>query len=410
MDRVIVWPSAIPLDLDVLNTNRNTMIALGYLAQMVLGTSTVADGLTCTPTSPATMTVNVGQGQLLSLQTIDSTGYGSLSSDSDPLVKVGINAFGVTNFSTPAPSGAGNSVNYLIEAAFSETDGGSVVLPYYNASNPSQPYSGPGNAGTPNYTARQQKVTLTLKAGSPAPTGTQTTPSVDSNNVGLWVITVANGASSVTSGNIAQCVGAPFIPAKLGVGSLFGPMRTQVLATAGSGTWTVPNGVTAIEAHAWGAGGGGSGGSGGAGGGGGYARKLISVTPGQVISYTVGAGGAGASSAAAAGTGGTTTFGPISASGGIGGGPGEGIGGTGSGGDVNLTGQAGIDIDANSTYALGTQGTATGGDAAGGGGFGGNINASGAGSLPTQPGGGGGANAAVAAGQAGADGMIEIRW
>jgi hypothetical protein len=214
-DRVIVYPSAIPLDTDLLSTNRNMMIALGYLAQMALGTSTIADGLACVPTAPASLGVNVGQGSLLSLQTIDASAYGSLASDSDPLVKLGINAVGVTNFSTPAPSGAGNSVNYLIEAAFSETDGGSVVLPYYNASNPAQPYSGPGNAGTPNYTARQQRVTLTLKAGAPATTGTQATPAVDAGNVGLWVVTVANGQASVGSGNISQYPAAPFLPWKL---------------------------------------------------------------------------------------------------------------------------------------------------------------------------------------------------
>ena len=33
MDRNIVYPGSIPLDTDLLTVNRNTMIALGYLAQ-----------------------------------------------------------------------------------------------------------------------------------------------------------------------------------------------------------------------------------------------------------------------------------------------------------------------------------------------------------------------------------------
>ncbi|WP_146260445.1 glycine-rich domain-containing protein, partial [Algoriphagus chordae] len=66
--------------------------------------------------------------------------------------------------------------------------------------------------------------------------------------------------------------------------------------TAGVHTFIVPAGVTEITVETWGAGGrGGSrtnnGGSGG-GGGGGYSRSIISVTPGETYSYTVGAGGA----------------------------------------------------------------------------------------------------------------------
>ncbi len=45
MDRNIVYPSAIPLDTDLLSVNKNAMIGLGFLAQAVLGTSTVVDGL-----------------------------------------------------------------------------------------------------------------------------------------------------------------------------------------------------------------------------------------------------------------------------------------------------------------------------------------------------------------------------
>lgn len=71
-----------------------------------------------------------------------------------------------------------------------------------------------------------------------------------------------------------------------------------------SGTWTVPNGVTSVLAICIGAGGGGSasgngsgggvaGNSGGGGGGGGFGLKVITgLTPGGIITVTVGAGGA----------------------------------------------------------------------------------------------------------------------
>ena len=41
MDRSIVYPGSIPLDTDLLNTNRNMMIGLGALMQAVLGSATV---------------------------------------------------------------------------------------------------------------------------------------------------------------------------------------------------------------------------------------------------------------------------------------------------------------------------------------------------------------------------------
>lgn len=67
--------------------------------------------------------------------------------------------------------------------------------------------------------------------------------------------------------------------------------------SAGTSSWTVPAGVTSVTVKAWGAGGGGGGGStnsdGGSGGGGGYIQSTISVTPGESLSVTVGAGGAG---------------------------------------------------------------------------------------------------------------------
>lgn len=64
MDRQIVFPGSIPLDTDVLSIQRNNMIALGYLAQATLGTSAQVDGLFCSPTAPASLTVTVGPAPL----------------------------------------------------------------------------------------------------------------------------------------------------------------------------------------------------------------------------------------------------------------------------------------------------------------------------------------------------------
>lgn len=98
----------------------------------------------------------------------------------------------------------------------------------------------------------------------------------------------------------------------------------------GTRSWTVPAGVFKIRTAAIGAGGGPSGGTGACGG---YSEKVLAVLPGQVFSYTVGAGLAGTN------PGGTSSFGGIiSASGGAAGISGAAAGGVGSGGDVNTNG------------------------------------------------------------------------
>ena len=140
MDRSLVYPGSIPLDTDLLSTNRSAMIAIGYLAQAVLGTNTIVDGLTCTPTAPASLTVMVGPGSITQLTVVDTLAYGSLPADmADPLVKMGIN-LSPSSFTLTAPLTSGQSINYLIQAALQESDTNPVVLPYYNAANPAQPY------------------------------------------------------------------------------------------------------------------------------------------------------------------------------------------------------------------------------------------------------------------------------
>lgn len=51
-----------------------------------------------------------------------------------------------------------------------------------------------------------------MKAGVAATTGTQITPTPDTGCTGLYVITVAQGATTVTAGNIATYANAPFLP------------------------------------------------------------------------------------------------------------------------------------------------------------------------------------------------------
>jgi hypothetical protein len=217
MDRKIVYPSQIPFDTDVLLTNQFTMIAIGYLAEAVFGSTTVFNGLACLPTSPTPdLNVHVQRGMIASMAVIEQTSYGSLPADtSDPLMKIGINT-AVTSFSFVPPSSAGYSQNFLIEAQFLESDTGPVVLPYYNSANPAVPYSGPGNSGTAQNTQRIERVSLQVKAGTAwAPGGSAVVPGADAGWTPLWVVNVSNGQTQITSSNITIAPGAPFLLTQL---------------------------------------------------------------------------------------------------------------------------------------------------------------------------------------------------
>uniref|UniRef100_UPI00119CF1A9 phage tail protein n=1 Tax=Yersinia alsatica TaxID=2890317 RepID=UPI00119CF1A9 len=212
MDRQIVYPGAIPLETDLLNTNRYAMIGIAKLAATIMGTNTYLRGLSCTASSPASMTVNIARGEIYSLQNIDNTAYSSLPADTvNTILKQGVILLS-TPFTLTAPTTAGQSINYLIQVTYQDIDTGATVLPYYNAANPSQAYSGPNNSGVAQYTARTGVCVISLKSGVAAITGAQTTPAVDSGYTAAWVITVAQGATTITAANIFVAPNAPFIP------------------------------------------------------------------------------------------------------------------------------------------------------------------------------------------------------
>jgi hypothetical protein len=418
MDRNIVYPGSIPLDTDLLAANRNAMIAIGYLAQMLLGTNTVVDGLACTATLPASLSVSVGPGSITQFSVVDSLAYGSLAADSaSPLLKMGIN-LAATQFTVSPPTTSGQSANFLIQAALQEADATPVVLPYYNATNSAQPYSGPTNSGVAQNTLRTQRVQLQIKPGAAAATGTQVTPPVDSGWTGLYVITIAYGQTTVTAASIATFPGAPFLSWKLPV--LRPGFASGVQTMTSSGTFVVPPGVTQVEVEAWGAGSGSyastSSFASGGGSGGGYARKRIAgLNPGQSIAVAVGTGGSAGTQGQVPGAGGTSSFGSyVSASGGA---PnplatlaspwlGASRQGVGAGGDVNIAGSTG----GNGTANLG----GAGGAGAQGGGA--TFVATAYGSPGQFPGGAasgagtGQAGTTAQAGAAGAAGLVVIRW
>jgi len=179
----------------------------------------------------------------------------------------------------------------------------------------------------------------------------------------------------------------------------------------GAGSWTVPQGVNSITINSWG--GGGAGGSaysgtaiantqarGGGGAGGSFAGKTLSVAPGQVINFTVGAGGQGASAGfthLSKGESGATTFASLNNTTVV-----SAVGGTG-GENVSVTnivygGVGGIAPQSGNIGDIvhygGNGGTASSGGSGGGGGSAGAEGPGGNGSIvtPGTAGSGGGAD------------------
>ncbi|NPU23922.1 hypothetical protein [Bradyrhizobium denitrificans] len=212
MDRAIVQPGALPQDTDILLTNKFALLGQAYQNMALLGTSTVVAGLAATPTSPtADLHVTIGVGTIYQMTPTDASAYGSLGVDNTSVMKQGVNSSPqVLSIAPPATSGF--SQVYLVQAILNDADGGNIVLSYYNSANPSQPFSGPGNAGTSNFTIRTSVCQIALKAGVAASTGTQVAPTPDAGYVGLYTITVANGQTQITSTNIVQLATAPFFP------------------------------------------------------------------------------------------------------------------------------------------------------------------------------------------------------
>ncbi len=211
MDRQIVKSGQVPLETDLLASERSTMSALGWLMQGVLGTSTLVDAITCIPMVPASLVIQVTAGSIYFQEAVDATGYSTLAADTThQLVKQGL-LLDTQQFTQVPPGTGGFAQNNLVQAIYQDTDDTPIVRPYYNSANPAVALSGPGGAGTPDNTFRRGQCVVTVKAGTPATSGSQVTPSPDAGYVGLFVVTVANGATTLTSGNIAQLTTAPFL-------------------------------------------------------------------------------------------------------------------------------------------------------------------------------------------------------
>lgn len=221
MDRKIVFTGQLPQDTDVLTPQKNAMIALGALSQAVIGPQAATpafavDGLACAATTPSpSMVLNISPGSVYAQGVVDQSAFGSLPADLlDTTILQGV-SLATVPLTFVAPSTAGFAVNYLIQVGLSVQDTTPVTLPYFDAANPVIPWLGPNNSGVAQNTVRQCAAIINAKIGVAAASGSQVTPAPDPGFFSLYSVTVAQGATSLTSSNFSTVANAPFIPSTL---------------------------------------------------------------------------------------------------------------------------------------------------------------------------------------------------
>lgn len=237
MDRKLVYPGSIPLETDVLLTNKNAMLGIGLLAESLLGTATQYYGLNVLPTPVPSLAVSVHRGVVYQQMAADAAAFSSLPADPTPLVKQGVLLTAQT-LNLVAPTTAGYAVNYLIQAAASDVDSDAAVLPYYNAANPTQAFAGPGNGGLAQPTTRKCVANISALAGAAAPAGSQTTPAPSAGYIGIAVVTVNYGDTAVAAGAIVDYPGTPRIGGTVSYAPIDSPNLSGVptAPTAPAGT------------------------------------------------------------------------------------------------------------------------------------------------------------------------------
>lgn len=215
MNRTIPYAGEIPLVDDFLRAQRDAMTGVGALALAAIGRNVAVAGMACVPNSPPTMVLNIQPGSIYLEGVIDQTNYGSLGavlSQTTALQGLLLDPFSLTFI---APVGVGQAVAYLIEAGLSVSDTTPIVLPYYNAGNPSVPWLGPNNSGVSQATRREVAALVRAKAGVAAPAGTQAVPAADPGFYPLYVVTIANGQTGLSTNDFVVAANAAFLPTNL---------------------------------------------------------------------------------------------------------------------------------------------------------------------------------------------------
>ncbi|MDE7540740.1 glycine-rich domain-containing protein [Gluconobacter sphaericus] len=293
MDRAIVYAGSIPLDTDLLQAGRYTKAAFGNLASMLYGPNVMAASGLGYSASSSDLSLTVEAGSILAPGVIDATSLGGngggLSADTTALTCQYIS----TESQIVTLPGSGNT--YTVYAVCSEQDVDPTVLPFFNASNPSQTQAGIQNDGGALPVRRAGVLSLVAAANPPsAPSGGCV--------VALYTIAVPQGASSLSGVTVQPGqVFWPTIP-ELATQALLKACTEPMTLVTVNGSVPVPAWASRVELRVIGGGGGGAAsqsmttagafsGAGGGGGGDAWGIYAVSPTQGNGLAITVGSGG-----------------------------------------------------------------------------------------------------------------------
>jgi hypothetical protein len=212
MDRPIEYSQEVIRSFDILWGYKDILKSLGFsIGDLLNGnqitTPTVVAGFTATQTATASLNINISAGTIYSVQQLDMSAYGSLSTDSLQLVKQGYTASQTLSLSVSGLT-SGQSQWVLIEVTYLDVDAirtgdpNSGVLPYFNVNSPSQPFQGVGNNGVAQNTVRQGTVYFKIAYGAPTTTGSEIPPGIDAGYIPLYLIDLNYGQSVILNNQI----------------------------------------------------------------------------------------------------------------------------------------------------------------------------------------------------------------
>jgi hypothetical protein len=213
VDRPIIYTEEQARGYDVSKGWQDTFKGIGWLASDLLnyalttGGQTVVAGCAGTQTSPTSLSINISAGEIYYYGILDPNPEGDLPADGSSRYMQGHTSATTVALSTSALS-SGQSQWALVQATFAFVDvvrsgdpsGG--VLPFYNAANPTSPLQGQGGSGAVLNTEHQATITFSVVYGTPATTGSQVPPSAATGNVGLYLILLTYGQTTILTGNI----------------------------------------------------------------------------------------------------------------------------------------------------------------------------------------------------------------
>lgn len=208
MDRPKIYSQANIRIFDHAKGWQDQLKGFGGLAEDLFGnTNSIITKFAATQQSPASMIVNLQEGRIYQLSAIDGTAYSSLPANSEIIFQQGYTPAQTLTFNTTGLS-SGQSKYALVVCRFTQpdairpddpTDG---VLGFFNAANPAQPLQGPGNSGAALTTVRKGFAEVSIVYGTAATTGSHTPPPVPSGYVPMYLVSIAFGQTTITSGQI----------------------------------------------------------------------------------------------------------------------------------------------------------------------------------------------------------------